>query len=459
MRLALLTILSASAALAVLPSAKHATLVSSEPAANSRLASPPTQVRLVYSEPIEGKLAKVTIVPVTGTPIVLRAGGDPRDVHAVIAPVDALGAGSYKVEWRVVSADGHPVDGSFTFAVGDTTVRDTTVGTPPASVTPPPQSASPEPQASPEVWGPAAFGAPIIPAVLRGAGLGALMAAAGLLLFMAGAKPNAAQRGDGRLRSVTTVFAAAATILLGAHLVTWLINTSPDLRFDPDWAPSALGTTVGRIELWRVGLTILALWAWWLARRTRLALAFAAGAVAVSGAVGHSAAIAPAWAVPAKAIHLLASAVWVGGLLWLLIRPAGDDVLLFAADADRVSSRALWGVIAIAFTGVVQTRLFLDSWSGLVTSAYGLLVLAKTAGLLVLVAFGAYNRQRVMPGLATAPNASEAATLRASVTRELVVVALVILLGGLLAYVPPPSESEANMSWSPSLFPSQHATS
>ena len=53
-------------------------------------------------------------------------------------------------------------------------------------------------------------------------------------------------------------------------------------------------------------------------------------------------------------------------------------------------------MIAIAFTGVVQTRLFLDSWSALVTSAYGLLVLAKTAGLLVLVAFGAYNRQRVM---------------------------------------------------------------
>jgi copper transport protein len=458
MRLALLTILSASAALAVLPSAKHATLVSSEPAANSRLASAPTQVRLVYSEPIEGKLAKVTIVPATGTPIVLHAGGDPRDVHAVIAPVDALSAGRYKVEWRVVSADGHPVDGSFSFTVGDATVRDTTVGAPPPPVTPP-QPAGPEPQASPEVWGPAAFGAPVIPAVLRGTGLGALMAAAGLLLFMAGAKPNAAQHGDARLRSVTTVFAAAATILLGAHLVTWLINTSPDLKFDPDWATSALGTTVGRIELWRVGLTILALWAWWLARRTRLALAFAAGAVAVSGAVGHSAAIAPAWAVPAKAIHLLASAVWAGGLLWLLIRPLGDDLLLFAADADRVSSRALWAVIAIAFTGVVQTRLFLDSWSGLVTSAYGLLVLAKTAGLLVLVAFGAYNRQRVMPGLTTAPNASEAATLRSSVTRELVVVALVILLGGLLAYVPPPSESEANMSSSPSLLPSQHATS
>jgi len=453
MRLVSLTVLSASAALAILPSAKHATLVSSEPAANSHLASPPTRVRLVYSEPIEGKLAKVTIVPATAAPMVLRAGADPRDVHAVIAPVDALGPGTYKVEWRVVSADGHPVDGTFSFTVGDTTVSAA-----PAPVTPSPstQPASPE---EPEVWGPAAFGAPVIPAVLRGAGLGALMAAAGLLLFLAGAKPNAAQRGDARVRSATTAFAIAAPVLLGAHLVTWLINTSPDLKFDPAWAASALTTTVGQIELWRVGLTILALWAWWLARRTRLALAFAAGAVVVSGAVGHPAAIAPAWAVPAKAIHLLASAIWLGGLLWLLIRPAGDDLLLLVEDANRVSSRALWAVIAIAFTGVVQTRLFLDSWSGLVTSAYGLLVLAKTAGLLVLVAFGAYNRQRVMPRLTTAASMTEVATLRSSVVGEVVVIAIVVLLGGLLAYVPPPSETEGGMSFTPSFVRSQHATS
>jgi putative copper export protein len=125
--------------------------------------------------------------------------------------------------------------------------------------------------------------------------------------------------------------------------------------------------------------------------------------------------------------------------------------LLFAADAARVSSRALWAVVAVAFTGVVQTRLFLDSWSGLVTSAYGLLVLAKTAGLLVLVAFGAYNRQRVMPRLTAAPDATEVSVLRASVAREIVVAAIVILLGGLLAYVPPPNETEGGMSSDASL--------
>jgi copper transport protein len=441
MRLVAPLLFAVSAALAPLPSATHATLVSSEPAANSQLASSPPRIRLVYSEPVEGKLAKVTLVPATGAPIALRAGADPRDVHAVIAPVDSLGPGRYKVEWRVVSADGHPVDGAFTFSVGDTTL-----GSQPAPPAPPEPAEPPAPE-QPEVWGPALFGAPIIPAVLRGTGLGALMAAAGLLLFMAGAKPNAPQPADPRVRRVTTIFLLAAVVLLVAHLVAWLINTSPDLRFDTDWAASALGTAVGQIELGRVGLTVLALWAWWLARRTRLALAFAVGALLVSGAVGHSAAIAPVWAVPSKAIHLLASAVWVGGLFWLVVRPAGDDVTLFAADADRVSSRALAAVIAVAFTGVVQTRLFLASWSGLVTSAYGLLVLAKTAGLLTLVAFGAYHRQRLIPRLAAAARtATDVGALRASVAREVIVIAVVILLGGLLAYVPPPAEGEGSMS-------------
>ncbi len=443
MRLAFLVpIAVASVALASL-AAVHATLVSSEPAANSRLPSSPPRVRLVYSEPVEGNLAKVTIHPAAGAPIVLRAGADPRDVHAVVAPIDSLGPGSYRVDWRVVSADGHPVDGTFRFAVGDTTLG-TQPATPALEPAPEPE---PAPQPEAEVWGPAAFGAPLIPALLRGTALGTLMATAGLLLFLSGAEPNAAQRTDARLRGVITACAVAAPVLLVAHLLTWLINTSPDLRFDASWATSALGTTVGQIELWRTGLTILALWAWWLARRPRLALAFAVGALIVSGAVGHSAAIRPEWGVPAKAIHLLASAVWLGGLVWLVVRPAADQATLSATDAARVSSRAMLAVIAVAFTGVVQTRLFLPSWGDLATSAYGALALAKTAGLLVLAAFGAYHRQRLMPRLtAAASTAADASVLRRSVAREIVVMTLVILLGGLIAYVPPPGEGGETMS-------------
>ena len=445
MALAFLLLLAATSAMARSPAlvpGAHATLISSEPAANSRLTASPSRIRLVFSEPVEGHLARVTLVPASGQPLRLRADADPRDVNAVIAVIDSIAPGGYRVNWRVVSADGHPVDGTFafTFAVADSALG--TPRVPPVAGTP---NVEPNPDLQPavedDVWGPSLFGAPLIPAVFRGAGLGALMALAGLLFFRVRAEPGI-QAGDARVRRVLMTAAVAGPLLLTAHVVTWIINTSPDHTLDMAWMSAALGTSVGKIELWRIGLALLALWAWWIARRTWFAVVFSAAALAVSGATGHSAAMQPLLSVPAKSIHLLASAVWVGGLLCLVVRPATDTLTGFVDDAERVSSAALVAVIAIALSGVVQTLTFLPSVADVFTSPYGWLALAKTAGLLVLVAFGAYHRQRVMPGVSGAHPAPHSVVLRTLVRRELVIMSIVILLGGLLAYVPPPGEGD-----------------
>jgi putative copper export protein len=232
----------------------------------------------------------------------------------------------------------------------------------------------------------------------------------------------------------------AAPVLLAAHVVTWIINTSPEHTFDTAWAGAALGTTVGKVELWRTGLALLALWAWWLARRPKLALAFAIAALAVSGATGDSAAMQPFVSMPAKAVHLLASGVWAGGLVWLIVRPTADSPRLFVQDTNRVSTLALIAVIAVAVTGFLQTILFLPSISDVFTSPYGWIALAKTAGFFVLAGFGAYHRQRAMPRMEASLSEMDFAILRRSVRREIAVMVAVILLGGLLAYVPPPED-------------------
>jgi copper transport protein len=443
MAFAFLLLLAATSAMARSPAlapGAHATLVSSEPAANSRLTASPSRIRLVFSEPVEGHLARVTLVPASGQPRRLSADADPRDVNAVIAIIDSISPGGYRVNWRVVSADGHPVDGTFTFTLADSALG--TTGGPPVPE-PPAVEPDPGPQATMEddTWGPSLYGAPLIPAVFRGAGLGALMALAGLLFFRVRAG-RAIEAGDTRVSRVLMTAAVAAPLLLTAHVVTWLINTSPDHTLDRAWMSAALGTSVGRIELWRAGLALLALWAWWIARRIWIAIVFSAAALAVSGAAGHSAAIEPLLSVPVKSIHLLASAMWVGGLLCLVVRPAADTLRAFVDDAERVSSAALVAVIAIALSGVIQTLTFLPSVADVFTSPYGWLALAKTAGLLVLVGFGAYHRQRVMPGVSGAHAAPHTVVLRSSVRRELIIMSIVILLVGLLAYVPPPGEGD-----------------
>jgi copper transport protein len=395
----------------------HTRLLSSEPAADSHLTVRPTRVRLVFSEPIEATLGTISITGSDGRGIRLAAAGDAHDVHALVAPMDALAAGSYRVSWRVVSADGHPVSGTFAFTL--------------ASESMPLPAALPPPEAAPQVdsWGPSAATVPLIPALLRGVGVGFLMALTGLLAFLV--RMRAAI--DSRPGAAARYLALGAALGLAAHLVAWALNASPDHRLNM----TTLTTTTGQVELVRVAAAVLAVWAVWLARRPAVGLVFAVIAVAVSGAVGHAAAIYPMFTIPTKAIHLLAVSAWMGGLLWVVLRES-DDLPRYVAEANWMSSIALPAVIVVAFTGIVEEKYLLGSWIDFVRSDYGIIALAKAAGLIVLVGFGAYHRYRALPTL----DQSTMPLLRSSVKREVFVFSLVVLLGGLLAYMPLPGPVE-----------------
>src|SRR6185312_13053424 len=204
------------------------------------------------------------------------------------------------------------------------------------------------------------------------------------------------QRRPARL---ATRLSIAAAILLALHFGAWIMNASPDHRLGSDSTSALLASSIGKIEIWRTGLTILVLWALAIARRQRLALLFAVAALVVSGASGHSAAIDPLWAEPARALHLLAGGAWLGSLLYLVAydRDARDT---FTRDALRVSTTALVAAIVVTLSGVVQAWLFLPSPWDVLSSTYGAVLLAKIAGLLILIAFGVHHRYRILPRLA-----------------------------------------------------------
>jgi putative copper export protein len=224
-------------------------------------------------------------------------------------------------------------------------------------------------------------------------------------------------------------------VLLVLHFAAWARAVAPDQSLAGGALGALLASGVGRVELARTVFALLAAWALLLARRERLALGLAVAALLVSAGAGHSAAIHPAWTVPAHGLHLLAVAAWLGGLIWLLVLERRTPAAV-AAEAARVSSAALAAVVVVALSGLVQTWLFLPAWSDLLTSTYGRIALAKVAGLGVLVLFGAHHRYRVLPRLA---ERTVADALARSLRREVAVMSLVILLGGLLAYVAPPA--------------------
>lgn len=93
----------------------HSHLRSTSPAAHASVAEPMTEVTLTFDEPVKQTFSTIVV---TGPDNVSYSRGDVRVVDSTAhQPVYPLRSGGYTVTWRVVSADGHPVTGSFAFTV------------------------------------------------------------------------------------------------------------------------------------------------------------------------------------------------------------------------------------------------------------------------------------------------------------------------------------------------------
>lgn len=416
----------------------HAALRSSDPSAGSVLTAPPTRIRLVFSEALETSLSTVSLVLPDGRQMALAARADSSDRKILIAPVNGLAAGTYHVRWRAVSDDGHASSGSFEFQVA----AQADSSRAPAALTHAPGRGAPTDTAAATTI--AIAGAPVLASVLRGVGITALMLTTGMLFFLAWGDAHEAARP----RVAIGWLGLVAAVLLSAHFFVWLDHIAPGHQLDAAWIQRAMQTLPARLELARVLLTILALVGFALARRIGTSLLLATFALIVSGAIGHPAAIQPPLAIPAKVIHLLAGALWGGGLAWLITRER-TNVEMYGREARRVSSAALLAVILIVLSGVAQALLFMYSPSDLIHTGYGIVLLLKVLGLLVLIGFGVYHRARV----AELRGSLAGHALSRTVRYEIAVFVIVGLLGALLAYIPPRPASAGTDSYASGPFP------
>jgi methionine-rich copper-binding protein CopC len=95
----------------------HAHLKEQSPAENSTGAAP-AQVRLAFSEGIELAFSEVTLAGADGQTVQTRLSlADNAPATLVATPVAALGAGTWKVQWKVVSVDTHRSQGQYSFTV------------------------------------------------------------------------------------------------------------------------------------------------------------------------------------------------------------------------------------------------------------------------------------------------------------------------------------------------------
>jgi methionine-rich copper-binding protein CopC len=100
------------------PAVAHNSLVSSSPAADTTVPNSPSTIKLTFDQPVQ-KGDGLNTITVTGPDDTGWQTGTVEVVSNVVsAPLDELGpAGTYRIAYRIVSADGHPVTGEVPFTL------------------------------------------------------------------------------------------------------------------------------------------------------------------------------------------------------------------------------------------------------------------------------------------------------------------------------------------------------
>ena len=165
------------------------------------------------------------------------------------------------------------------------------------------------------------------------------------------------------------------------------------------WWSFLVDVSVGRVFLFQfIAVAIVAVLCTLIRSR---AARWVTAVIAVSGAaapavLGHGGVhAAHVSAAVSLAVHIAAISIWVGGLAvlvaLLVIEPSLSSFML-----PRFSLLALWCVIFVAESGLLNSALHLGDPSQFVGSFYGVLVLTKVVLLGVLVRFGWLQRNQVL---------------------------------------------------------------
>jgi copper transport protein len=415
-----------AAALSVLimasPAAAHAVLVSSSPADGAIVARAPARVAATFDEPVGVSADSLRVFSPGGARVDTggTVHGSKPEVIAV-ALDSGLGRGTYTVSWHVISADSHPVQGAFSFSIG----------APSKTVV---NSASLRPPASRFVS--------ILFGVVRWLAFCCFALLSGAVTFLIVCWPTGATR-PAVLRLTMGAWAGLAASVLAAVLLQGVYGAGQGIGhlFWPNVLHATLDSRYGRALGTRLVLVVVALFAFTStlasvpgkSRRGRTTPAVIWGllmaALAATWSVADHAGTGSqlALAVPADIVHLVAMSTWLGGLAMLVtvvlrlpspraVRGAarrGDQMA--AADAAqaviRFSPLALGCVVAIVATGTYMAWRNAGTLGALTATTYGRLVLAKVAGLCLLIGLGYLARRRIADGLQPPVTALRAAEL------------------------------------------------
>jgi copper transport protein len=392
----LVAALAVAWALAVVlaPSAfAHSVLLGTEPGDDVVVPVTPDRVSLRFNESVEMSLGGIRVFDGEGNRVDSDEVTPSNGPEVGVGIEGELAPGTYTVAWRAISADSDPISGAFVFHVQE---RGATSGA----------------VSLDELTGTSRTVDAFFTAG-RFLDFTLLLLAVGgsavLVIALASAAWSVRRRLYGILAAVSGALALVALLNIGFQGAAagglGLVD-----GFSWDVYSNVIDTRFGEMMLLQAALAVtLALTALALRhteyrdRRALAALTLALGGImSLTPSLSGHASTAGTLAMVSDVAHVIAAALWTGGLgfLFLALMQAHEDRWPLATRAvPRFSNMAVISVVVLLVAGIINGYLQVRTWSALWETEYGLLLLAKVALVLPLLALGAYNNRYAVPRL------------------------------------------------------------
>ena len=430
----------------------HANLVRSDPPAGAALAESPPAITLTYSEDLDPTYTHVQLVDSSGGLVVGGPGvippGAPRILQLDLVP---LPAGIYSAVWQARSAiDGHETQGIVGFTVG------LAAGSSASLLLLLPQRGAPDPATALPASGSTLLRwASYLAAALL---IGSL--AFGLLVWRPSFLSNSpgSSEVDGSASDSLQLLAAAGLVGLAVFSLIEIITEVALAGHLAVWsALPALGEYLGGSSGVLLGLRFVSIGvvAFLLNGLSPIGTGKVArwlGAFVLSSLLlltfsvqSHSAARAGVLGIILDWEHLMAMAIWLGGLLplVLIMRLARrHDGPPLSSLIPRFSAVAILCVITLAVTGLLNALPLVQTTGALASTTAGRALAVKVGLFGLLVGLGAVNLLILSPRLRT-PNGSAGRRLGLTVRVEIVLGLLVVAAASVMMQVAPAHDALA----------------
>lgn len=409
----------------------HAELLHTSPVQGETLEEAPESITLTFSESVSTVTEGYILHSDGGEQTVLEATS--RNNHVVINLPPALQDGSYALQWRVISADSHPISGALTFAVGQGKL-----------------AGEIDVQSGDAPWVDNAL-IGVIAAKYIGVfiWLGSLLATAGLRLS--------------RMPISTRSMAVLAGVAIAAGIVELPLLAIRQRGTVPGSLADTL-TAIGEIDTASLTsfamLTVGAILTLFLLRyvqipKLKFFLIFA-GISAISLPLsGHTRSKSPELIlILADSIHIVAGAFWLGGLLALglmltreLRGKQAESVEAEVSTFNRFSMLATFSVISVAVSGGLMAIAITQTWRPLdiLERNYGRILGFKIAVVVIVLLIAARNRWLLIPRIRMGAQNIVRRNLRRLVLAELALLVLVLGFSAVLTQQnPTPLQPESD---------------